>query len=328
MMAGILSRMGTQKRILFNGPQGGNCVTQTETEFLQSYDASVYEKPSVSTDVLVFSIAKGRRETYRQLPKNHLQILLIRRKKHPYQDCWALPGGFVEIDESLRHAAARELYEETGLEPDYLGQLYTWSDVDRDPRTRVISTSYMAIVNENNKKLRAGDDASEAQWFELTSQIENVEMHRLDESLEYIWYIRLVLKSGKDELNALLKISRWFKGSTVAIKREIIENHGIAFDHAKIIEHGLEKFRHKIKYTDLLFKLVPESFTLTELQHVYEAVMDKKISRASFRRNIADKVSETEQYVTKGGHRPSQLYVFNPYWLEASLQEGVVDLWS
>lgn len=303
-------------------------MAQTEAEFLHSYDASAYEKPSVTTDIVVFSIGKGKRETYRQLPKRHLQILLIRRKHHPFQNCWALPGGFVNLDESLREAAARELHEETGLEPDYLGQLYTWGEVERDPRLRVISTSYMAIVNETNKKLKAGDDASGACWFDLSSRIETVETHEVDGQLEYVWYIRLLLKNGQEELSALLRISRWFKGSTVAINREIVENNGLAFDHAKIIEHGLEKFRHKIKYTDLLFKLVPEFFTLTELQHVYEAVVDKKISRASFRRSIADKVTETEQYVTKGGHRPSQLYVFNPYWLEASLQEGVVDLWS
>ncbi len=303
-------------------------MAQTEAEFLHSYDASAYEKPSVTTDIVVFSIGKGKRETYRQLPKRHLQILLIRRKHHPFQNCWALPGGFVNLDEALREAAARELHEETGLEPDYLGQLYTWGEVERDPRMRVISTSYMAIVNETNKKLKAGDDASEACWFDLSSRIETVETHEVDGQLEYVWYIRLLLKNGQEELSALLRISRWFKGSTVAINREIVENNGLAFDHAKIIEHGLEKFRHKIKYTDLLFKLVPEFFTLTELQHVYEAVVDKKISRASFRRSIADKVTQTEQYVTKGGHRPSQLYVFNPYWLEASLQEGVVDLWS
>lgn len=299
-----------------------------EAEFLRAYDGSSYEKPSVTADILVFTVGKGRRETYRQLPKRHLQLLLIRRKNHPFKDCWALPGGFVEIDESLREAAARELHEETGLEADYLGQLYTWGEVDRDPRMRIISTSYMAIVNEQNKKLRAGDDASEACWFDLTSRIEKVETHNLDGQLEYVWDIRLSLKNGGEELSALVRVTRWLRGSTVAIQREIVENHGLAFDHAKIIEHGLEKFRHKIKYTDLLFKLVPEFFTLTELQHVYEAVIDKKISRASFRRNIADKVLETEQYVTKGGHRPSQLYVFNPCWLEASLQEGIVDLWS
>lgn len=303
-------------------------MTQTKAEFLQSCDASKCEHPSVATDIVVFSIGKGKRDNYRQLPKRHLQILLIRRKNAPYQNCWALPGGFVDANESLRDAAARELYEETGLESEYLGQLYTWSDVERDPRTRVISTSYMAIINENNKKVKAGDDASEACWFDLSSCIEGVETHEIDEQLEYVWYIRLILKNSREKLGALLRVSRRFKGSTVAIKREIIENDGLAFDHAKIIEHGLEKFRHKIKYTDLLFKLVSEFFTLTELQHVYEAVVGQKISRASFRRSIIDKVTETEQYVTKGGHRPSQLYVFNPYWLKASLQEGIVDLWS
>lgn len=303
-------------------------MAETEDEFLESYDASKYDKPSASVDILVFSIGKGKRETYRQLPKSHLQILLIRRKNHPFQNCWALPGGFLNMDETLREAAARELYEETGLKPDYLGQLYSWSDVNRDPRTRIISTSYMALVNENNKQLCAGDDAGEAKWFTLGSKIEQVDSRKLEGGTEYIWNIRLTLKNGQDELSALIRITRCFIGSTVSIKRELVENNGLAFDHAKMIEHGLEKFRHKIKYTDLLFKLVPEFFTLTELQHVYEAVMDKKVSRASFRRNIADKVLETEQYVKKGGHRPSQLYVFNPYWLEASLLEGVVDLWS
>ena len=303
-------------------------MTQTETEYLRVYDASAYEKPSICTDIVVFSIGKGKRETYRQLPKSHLQILLIRRKHPPFQNCWALPGGFMDINESLRQAAHRELYEETGLQPDYLGQLYTWSDVKRDPRMRILSTSYMAIVNENNKHLKAGDDAKEAKWFDFSSQIEDVQTHKVEDQLEYIWNIRLQLKNGSETLSALLRVTRRFRGSTVSINREIVENNGLAFDHAKIIEHGLEKFRHKIKYTDLLFKLVPEFFTLTELQHVYEAVLDKKFSRASFRRSIADKVLETEQYVTKGGHRPSQLYVFNPYWLEESLQEGVVDLWS
>ena len=80
-------------------------MTQTEADFLQSYDASAYEKPSVAVDIVVFSIGKGRRETYRQLPKSHLQMLLIRRKNHPFKDCWALPGGFVDIDESLRHGS-------------------------------------------------------------------------------------------------------------------------------------------------------------------------------------------------------------------------------
>ena len=95
-------------------------MTQTEAEFLQSYDASKYEKPSVSTDIVVFSIGKGKRDNYRQLPKRHLQILLIRRKNHPFKDCWALPGGFVNVDESLRDAAARELFEETGPEQSRL----------------------------------------------------------------------------------------------------------------------------------------------------------------------------------------------------------------
>lgn len=303
-------------------------MDQEEAAFIASYDVSQYERPSMTADVLVFTIGKGMQETYRKLPRRFLQLLLIRRKKPPFQNAWALPGGFVNMDETLREAAERELFEETGIRPDYLGQMYTWSEVKRDPRTRIISTSYLAVVNETNKHFIAGDDASEACWFDVTSRIERVEKHEEEGKVEFSWYVRLQFTSSSEQLDALVKITRILKGSTLVIRREIIENHGLAFDHAKMIEHGIEKFRHKVQYTDLIFKLVPEFFTLTELQHVYEAVLDKKISRASFRRNIADKVLETEQYVTKGGHRPSQLYVFNPYWLEQSLQEGVIDLWS
>lgn len=301
---------------------------QSEQAFLASYDAGIYQKPSVSVDTLVFTIKETASTTYRTLPGYTLQILLIKRKNHPYKDHWALPGGFVEIDEDLRQGARRELAEETGLTPSYFGQLYTYGEVGRDPRTRVISTAYLAVINQGENHLKAGDDAKEAAWFDLSCQLEQTETLEKPDGLEYQWHIRLKLRREEEELSALLKITRLLKGSTTAIEREIVENNGLAFDHAKIIEYGVEMFRHKIKYTDLVFKLVPEYFTLTQLQKVYETVLDNEIPRASFRRNIADKVMETERYVKKGGHRPSQLYTFDPTWLGRTLEEGVVDLWS
>ena len=287
-----------------------------------------YPRPSVTVDTLVFTVAQGERTSYRSLPENTLQLLLIKRKHDPFGGAWALPGGFVEMDEDLRTAAKRELKEETGLEPGYFGQLYTYGDVDRDPRGRVISTAYLSVIEKAHALVRAGDDAGEAAWFDLTLDLEKVDSRSVEQGIEYCWEIRLKLANGTEALSALLKITRLIDGSASAIQREIVECDGLAFDHARIIEYGVEMLRHKLKYTDILFKMVPEYFTLTELQKVYETIMGQSIPRASFRRNIADRVLETEQMVTKGGHRPARLYRFDPRWLDRPLQEGVVDLWS
>lgn len=287
-----------------------------------------YPRPSVTVDTLVFTVAQGERVSYRNLPDNKLQLLLIKRKNAPYAGNWALPGGFVDMQEDLRTAAKRELLEETGIEPGYFGQLYTYGDVDRDPRGRVISTAYLAVMEKSLAQVQAGDDAGEAAWFDLSCALEKVDSQNQGTGIEYHWQIRLRLTDGVENLSALLRITRFIDGSASTIKREIVECEGLAFDHARIIEYGVEMLRHKLKYTDLLFKLVPEYFTLTQLQKVYETIMGKRVPRASFRRNIADRVLETEQLVTQGGHRPSRLYQFNPHWLERPLQEGVVDLWS
>lgn len=318
MMDGSLCRMEIKQT-------NGSSPAQIQEEQGYTYK---YPKPSVTVDTLVFTVAQGERVSYRNLPSNTLQILLIKRKHAPFEGTWALPGGFVEIAEDLRVAARRELLEETGIEPSYFGQLYTYGDVDRDPRDRVISTAYLAVVNKNLCTLKAGDDAKEAAWFDLSCKLEKVEAIEQGNGMAYHWHIRLLLDNGQEKLSALLEITRLIEGSTIAINRVIIENEGLAFDHARIIEYGVEMLRHKIKYTDLVFKLVPEYFTLTELQKVYETILDQTIPRASFRRNMADRVLETERYVKKGGHRPSQLFMFNPHWLERPLQEGVVDLWS
>lgn len=124
-----------------------------------AYNPADYERPSVTTDVALLA--------YRE---QDLQVLLIRRKKWPYQDFWALPGGFVGMSESLEQAARRELREETGVSQVYLEQLYTFGDPDRDPRTRVISVAYLALANaEQARQVQSGDDAAEARWWSMTS---------------------------------------------------------------------------------------------------------------------------------------------------------------
>jgi 8-oxo-dGTP diphosphatase len=115
-----------------------------------------YPHPALTVDCVVFSTDN----------QDKLEILLIKRKNEPYQGMWALPGGFVEIDEELEQAASRELEEETGIKGVSLEQVYAFGAVDRDPRERNIAVAYMAIVNKSKiKKVKAADDAADANWF-------------------------------------------------------------------------------------------------------------------------------------------------------------------
>jgi hypothetical protein len=111
-----------------------------------------------------------------------------------------------------------------------------------------------------------------------------------------------------------VKTEKTVDGKIARIKREVVESHGIAFDHAKVIQYGIERLRNKIEYTDIAFNLMPSRFTLTELQQVYEIILDTELLKANFRRKIADMVIETNEYTKDAGHRPSKLFKFNPDW--------------
>jgi 8-oxo-dGTP diphosphatase len=123
---------------------------------VERYDVTKYERPSVTVDVVVFSVVEGE-----------LKVLLIKRKNWPFEGRWAIPGGFVDMDEPLEDAAARELYEETGVEGFYLEQFYTFGQPDRDPRTRVISVAYFALVDAGQLQPEAADDAADVGWFSV-----------------------------------------------------------------------------------------------------------------------------------------------------------------
>jgi 8-oxo-dGTP diphosphatase len=122
----------------------------------EEYDVTKYERPSVTVDAVIFSVVEGE-----------LKVLLIKRKNWPFEGMWAIPGGFVEIDEPLEDAAARELYEETGIGGVHLEQFYTFGQPDRDPRTRVISVAYLALVDAGQLQPRAADDAADVGWFSV-----------------------------------------------------------------------------------------------------------------------------------------------------------------
>lgn len=264
---------------------------KSEQEFLKDYDSSVFEKLSITTDILILSVADGNQENYRKLNEKYYSVLLVKRDEYPFKDKWCLPGGFVKIDESLDNAAKRILANETNLHNIYMEQLYTFGEVARDPRMRIVSTSYMALVDKNklNDKL-----APNASWFNITL-------------LEDEKTINVTLENGKEEIHFTIK-KVLHELTTDRYKYEILKNDKLAFDHPVVIVSGIERIKNKIEYTDIVFNMMPEYFALGELQQVYEVILGKKLLDPAFRRIIADKVEKTTKVKTGGGHRPSALF--------------------
>lgn len=282
----------------------------TEEEFLKSYDSSKFEKPSVTVDVLIFTILNEKSNNYRKLDEKKLSVLLIKRGGHPFKGKWAIPGGFVNMDESLEEGAKRELKEETSVENVYLEQLYTYGDVNRDPRTRVISSVYMALVNSDKINVQAGDDASDARWFSVDYKLTSrtVDKEKKETKDRY----KIILNSDDVTITSEIENIETYVNGHKERETKIIDKGDLAFDHCKIIGYAIERLRNKIEYTDVAFNLMNEYFTLSELQQVYEIILDKELLKANFRRKINDYVIETNKYSDKkGGYRPSKLFKFN-----------------
>jgi ADP-ribose pyrophosphatase YjhB (NUDIX family) len=261
-----------------------------EEQFLKQYDPGDYPRPSMTADIVVFTVADIQGDNYRKLPEKELRILLIRRAWHPHIGQWALPGGFVNPDETVGEAANRELEEETGIRGGYLEQLYTFSKPGRDPRAWVVSCAHMALIDSGQLTLKAGSDASDARWFKVTAEE----------------------KSGMDKLtlaNEHIRLGAYVTQESYGMERKVEDNDGLAFDHAEMIACAIGRLRAKIENTDLAFRLMPERFTLTQLQQVYEAILGKPLYKAAFRRRVMEYVSETGQYTQDAGHRPSQLFM-------------------
>jgi ADP-ribose pyrophosphatase YjhB (NUDIX family) len=280
---------------------------QTEEEFLKTYDASKYPRPSVTVDMVIFTVMNRVQPNYRKLPEKELKVLLIKRGGHPFKDCWALPGGFVQPTEGIDVAAGRELLEEAGVANVYMEQLYTWGEPERDPRTRVISCSYMALIDASKITLQAGDDAVDAQWFTVKKILK-----RDKQTLTKTGSVRkqkFVLSLVSDNISLETQLEKTITTNKIRTEDEqIIVPGQLAFDHARMISYALDRLRNKIEYTDIAFNLLPEFFTLTQLQQVYETILGHELLKANFRRKIEDKVIETDQFTDVAAHRPSRLY--------------------
>lgn len=290
----------------------------TEDEFIEQYkktEKDKYEKPSIATDMVIFTIQEGIPDNPRRKADMNLKVLLIKRGSHPFKGDWALAGGFMEIDEDLDTTVQRELQEETGVDNVYAEQLYTWSRVDRDPRMRILSASYLALVdNEKLAPLKAGDDAEDAKWFTIKDTVIANNVETKGSVVEWTQVIKIELESGDIILTAEVEKITLTEKTNRKVETKVLNSNGIAFDHVEIILYSLERLRGKVSYSNIAFNLVTDKFTLPDLQQVYEVILGRSIAKAHFRRKIEPMVVETGEEVTTGSYRPSKLYEYNMEW--------------
>ena len=276
-----------------------NELGQTEKEFLDAYNPKDYDCPANTVDMLLLSVINGK-----------LSILLIKRRNHPWINSWALPGGFVNINESLDEAVSRELKEETNAtKANYFHQMYTLGAVDRDPRMRVITTAYLSLTREENlKNIKAGDDAKDAKWFTVSkSQPQEVKPG------VYSSVLRLENKELGVKMVYRIKdklINNYIQKSSSLDKES---NASLAADHIKLINMAIDKCKHRVASSGLMFNLLPDEFTLKQAQMVYEAVSGIKKDTANFRRDILKMLTPTGNK-TKSYNKEAELYRFNPLY--------------
>ncbi len=208
-----------------------------------------YPRPALTVDCIVFGLNA----------QQELKVMLIQRNIPPFQGQWAIPGGFVRIDETLEEAALRELQEETGIHHIFLEQLYTFGDLGRDPRDRTVTVAYFALINLVEQKIQASTDARAAEWFAIS----NIPQ--------------------------------------------------LAFDHNQILQIAIARLRSKIRYEPIGFELLPQNFSLSQLQRLYETVLDRPLDKRNFRKKILgmDLLIDTGKVEHNVAHRAAKLYKFD-----------------
>lgn len=288
-------------------------INQEEKEYLAQYDIAKYDRPSIAADMAVFSVMGDGRENYRKLPEKKLKILLVERASHPCKGRWALPGGFCQKGEEIYDTARRELSEETQVTDAYLQLAGVFGEEGRDPRGWIISHTFLALIDGEKYRVRAGSDAWDARWFEIYfTREKTVEEQGEDFRLKRtIYRLQLINRDSENpiQLQAVIREEKILKQFQVKTTYDIEEEQGFVFDHAKLIAYALLNLRQQTE-TDgrIVFDLMPEYFTLTELQNVTEIILGKELLSANFRRKMADYVVETDQMVTGAGHRPAKLF--------------------
>lgn len=236
----------------FYGTGEKNEAGQNLEEFLELYDPRKYETPSNTTDAVIFAYEGESCDSI-----DGLKVLLIKRSNHPSIGYWALPGGFANMRENLDETARRELEEETGVKGLVMEQIATYGDYDRDPRTRVITTAYMAVVPENAVKVQAGDDAADAVWCEVNLQGVSTEERENDlkcyggavsdpeKQMEY--HYKLHVKNVSRGLDTEAEVVQTIRGELVREEHFQVEKAGeIAVDHSAIIVQALLTLKKRL----------------------------------------------------------------------------------
>jgi oxygen-independent coproporphyrinogen-3 oxidase len=265
--------------------------SEGERNFLATYSIEAFDRPSVATDVVAMTIRHETADSYRRPGRPHLSVLLIRRAEHPFMGKWALPGGFLRHGEAVGHCAQRELFEEAGLSVEALHPLGCFSEPGRDPRGWILSNAFLAVVGTADRSLLAGDDAMDAQWFDLDFHEENDRL-------------TLVFTHAQVRLEASLRLTRnrfgQFAFGTLSSE--------LAFDHAVIIATALKALQAGDGLRRLAFAFLPAEFTIAELQTVHELLLGRPLLAANFRRKILPFLSPTKRTTSGAGHRPAIIY--------------------
>ena len=206
-----------------------------------------YEQPGITVDLVVFTVNEDK-----------LKVMLAKRADTPYAGCWSLPGGFLLAGESLEEAAFRVLRKKSGVRDVYLEQLYTFGKPDRDPRTRVITVAYFALIPWSNLDQPESKTVADLKWCPI------------------------------DQIPKL------------------------AFDHKEILKCAIQRLRAKVTYSNILYGLMPERFRLSELQRMYEIILDERLDKRNFRKRMlaSGLLRETGKKDLHGAHRPAMLYQF------------------
>ena len=206
-----------------------------------------YETPGVTVDLVLFTVNEG-----------HLKVMLVKRAEEPFQNDWSLPGGFIKIGETLEAAAQRVLVEKTGVSDVYMEQLYTFGSPKRDPRSRVITVAYIALIPWQSLPQPTSEKVTDPTWAPV------------------------------DHLPKL------------------------AFDHKEIVNYAVKRLRAKVSYSNIVYGLMPKQFRLSELQSMYECIINDKLDKRNFRKRMlaTGLLKETGKKDIAGAHRPAMLYQF------------------
>lgn len=245
-------------------PRSKSSLQREEARFLSAYDPNQYPRPSVAVDVVLLTVDDGQ-----------LKTLLVRRNEHPELGKWALPGGFVRMEESLDAAASRVLADKAGVTRIFLEQLYSFGEPDRDPRMRVIAVAYFALVEASR----------------LVSAVR-----------------------GRDGVVlATLRVPwKGERGGPVEARDAAGDLLPLAFDHAQILGTAVKRLRGKLNYVPIGFELLPPQFTLRQLQEIYDTILGRSHNKDSFRRRMLASgfIVATGRREESVGHRPAELYRF------------------